>query len=273
MNLFDKAGYKILVRESNYTPVIDDSELQCIMLHPREVARYVDRGTVDLGITGKDWLLENKADVIEVEELVFSKRTSEPYRWVVAVPNDSPIQTLKDLDGKRIITELVETTRQFLEKNGVTAEVDLSRGATEIKKPLMADAIVEGTETGLSLRTNGLRIVDTVVVSTPRLVANRGAWSDPWKHKKAENLALLLKGVLQAETRVGLKMNVPRTKLDEVIDQLPALHTPTISEQLDPDWVAVEVILDKIVARELISELKKAGAEGIVEYFLNTVIF
>ncbi len=273
INLFTRAGYRILVRDRSYTPVIDDPEIECLMFRAQEMARYIERGVMDAGLTGNDWILENNADVVEVSELVYSKRTSRAYRWVVAVPEESEIYSPKDLEGKRIATELVQATRRYLDRHGVTAEVEYSWGATEIKAPLLVDAIVEGTETGSSLRANRLRIVDTVAESTTKLIANRAAWSDAWKRDKIEVLAMLLQGALEAEGRVGLKMNVPKDKLDQVTGQLPSLHTPTVSQQMDPDWVAVEIISDKMTVRDLVPKLKKAGAEGLVEYPLNKVVY
>jgi ATP phosphoribosyltransferase len=272
-DLFEKAGYKILVRDRSYVPVIDDPEIRCLMFRAQEMARYVERGVLDVGLTGQDWILENQADVVEVAELVYSKSTTQAYRWVLAVPEGSTIQSVQDLEGKRIATELVQATRQYLQRHGVKAEVEYSWGATEIKAPLLVDAIVEGTETGASLRANRLRIIDTVAESTTKLVASKPAWADAWKREKIEILAMLLTGALVAERKVGVKMNVPRVRLDDVSSQLPSLHTPTISSQVDPEWVALEVIIDKTVARDLIPKLKKAGAEGIVEYPLNKVIY
>lgn len=272
-DLFEKAGYKILVRDRSYVPVIDDPEIRCLMFRAQEMARYVERGVLDVGLTGQDWILENQADVVEVAELVYSKSTMQAYRWVLAVPEGSTIQSVQDLEGKRIATELVQATRQYLQRHGVKAEVEYSWGATEIKAPLLVDAIVEGTETGASLRANRLRIIDTVAESTTKLVASKPAWADAWKREKIEILAMLLTGALVAERKVGVKMNVPRVRLDDVSSQLPSLHTPTISSQVDPEWVALEVIIDKAVARDLIPKLKKAGAEGIVEYPLNKVIY
>jgi ATP phosphoribosyltransferase len=273
MKLFEKAGYKIVVRGRSYIPVIDDPEIECLMFRAQEMARYVERGVLDVGLTGKDWILENEADVIEIVDLVYSKNTTKAYRWVVAVPEDSDIQSVTDLEGKRIATEMVQATKRYLQQRGVTAEVEYSWGATEIKAPLLVDAIVEGTETGASLRANHLRIIDTVAESTTKLIANRQAWADGWKREKTEMLAMLLKGALEAEAKVGLKMNVSKAKLQQVSSQLPSLHTPTISNQVDPDWVAIEVIIDKQVVRDLIPKLMKAGAEGIVEYPLNKVIY
>jgi ATP phosphoribosyltransferase len=272
-DLFEKAGYKILVRDRSYVPVIDDPEIRCLMFRAQEMARYVERGVLDVGLTGQDWILENQADVVEVAELVYSKSTTQAYRWVLAVPEGSTIQSVQDLEGKRIATELVQATRQYLQRHGVKAEVEYSWGATEIKAPLLVDAIVEGTETGASLRANRLRIIDTVAESTTKLVASKLAWADTWKREKIEILAMLLTGALVADRKVGVKMNVPRARLDDVSSQLPSLHTPTISSQVDPEWVALEVIIDKAVARDLIPKLKKAGAEGIVEYPLNKVIY
>jgi len=273
VGLFERAGYRIIVHSRSYVPSIDDPEIECLMFRAQEMARYVQRGVLDVGLTGRDWIFENDADVVEVEDLVYSKSTNRAYRWVVAVPEDSDIQTVKDLQGKRIATELVNATRRYLARHGVTAEVEYSWGATEIKAPLLVDAIVEGTETGSSLRANRLRIVDTVTESTTKLIANHAAWADPWKRDKIEVLAMLLKGALEAESQVGLKMNVPRERLDEVSSQLPSLHTPTISNQVDPDWVALEVIVDKRIVRDIVPELKRAGAEGIIEYPLNKLIY
>ena len=273
IRLFGKAGYKIIVRDRSYRPVIDDPEIDCLMFRAQEMARYVERGVMDVGLTGKDWILENDADVVEVEDLVYSKQSTQAYRWVLAVPEDSPIRDVKDLEGKRIATELVQATRRYLERHGVRAEVEYSWGATEIKAPLLVDAIVEGTETGSSLRANRLRIVDTVAESTTKLIANRESWDDPWKRQKIETIAMLLRGALEAEAKVGLKMNIPRANLEQVSNQVPSLHTPTISSQTDPDWVALEIIIDQHEVRDLIPKLKRAGASGIVEYPLNKLIY
>jgi ATP phosphoribosyltransferase len=273
VKLFGKAGYKITMSGRSYIPQIDDPEIECLMFRAQEMARYVERGVLDVGLTGKDWITENNADVVEVEDLVYSKATSKAYRWVLAVPEDADIHSVKDLEGKRIATELVHATKQYLQRHGVSAEVEYSWGATEIKVPHLVDAIVEGTETGASLRVHRLRIVDTVVESNTKLIANHQAWADAWKREKIEMLAMLLKGALEAEGKVGLKMNVPKAKLAQVSSQLPALHTPTISNQIDVEWVALEVIIDKKVVRDVIPKLKKAGAEGIIEYPLNSVIY
>jgi ATP phosphoribosyltransferase len=273
VKLFGRAGYKIVVPDRSYVPRINDPEIECLMFRAQEMARYVDRGILDAGLTGMDWIAENNADVVEVEDLVYSKNTASAYRWVVAVPEDSDVYSVQDLQGKRIATELVQATRQYLARHGVSAEVEYSWGATEVKAPLLVDAIVEGTETGSSLRAHHLRIVDTVIHSTTKLIANRAAWADPWKRAKIEVLAILLKGALEAEIKVGLKMNVPKVKLEAVSSQLPALQAPTISAQTDADWVALEVIVDEAVVRDIIPALKRAGAEGIIEYPLNKVIY
>jgi ATP phosphoribosyltransferase len=272
-NLFRKAGYHFVVHSSrSYFPATDDPELEAMLLRPQEMARYVADGVLDAGLTGHDYVVEAGADVAEVAELTYSKATDRPYRWVLAVPGDSPIQSARDLQGKRIATELVNVTRQYLLRHGVEATVEFSWGATEVKVPYLADAIVEGTETGNTLRAHGLRIVDTVLESTTRLIANRAAYADAWKREKMENIALMLRGALGAEGVVGLKMNVPRANLEEVIRILPAMKNPTISPLADPEWVALETILPERTVRDLIPKLKRAGAEGLVEYPLNKVI-
>ncbi len=271
--LLAKAGYRVSVRERSYMPYINDPEIGCLMFRAQEIARYVERGVLDVGLTGKDWVLENEADVLEIEDLVYSKATAQAYRWVLAVPDDSDIRRPQDLAGKRIATELVRVTRRYLEQHGVQAEVEYSWGATEVKAPLLVDAIVEGTETGSSLKANRLRIVDTIAESTTKLIANHSAWADPWKRQKIETLALLLQGALQADAKVGLKMNIPKSALEAITGQLPALHTPSITHQTDPDWVALEVIIDENIVRDLIPDLKQAGATGIIEYPINKVIY
>ena len=274
-NLLQKAGYRIRLASRSYVPDIDDPELEGMMFRAQEIAQYVERGILDVGLTGKDWILESAADVVEIDELVYSKSTSRPIRWVIAVPENSPIKSIEDLRGKRIASELVKATRRFLEERGIEAEVEFSWGTTEAKAgiPGLVDAIVELTETGSSLRANRLRIVDTVCESTTRFIANKGAWEDPWKREKAQNLLMLLKGALEAEAKVGLKMNVARENLEAVIAKLPALHTPTVSNQLDDDWVAVEIITDEKIVRDLIPQLKRVGAEGLIEYPLNKVVY
>ena len=243
------------------------------LIRAQEISRYVEHGFLDAGLTGADWIAENDSDVEVVAEIAYSKATTNPARWVLAVPNDSTIKSVKDLQGKRIATELVEATRRWLKKNGVTAEVEFSWGATEVKAPELVDAIVELTETGSSLKANNLRIVDELVRSFPQLIANKKSWQDSWKKQKVETLAMMLKGALQAEEKVGLKMNIPRAKLDTLLTQLPALRNPTISTLSKPDWVAVETIIDEKIVREIIPQLKAAGAEGIIEYPLNKVIY
>ena len=274
-DLFERAGYKIRLPSRAYVPDIDDPELEGLMFRAQEIAQYVDRGVVDVGLTGKDWILESEADVVEIDELIYSKVSSRPVRWVIAVPEESPIQRVEDLEGCRVASELVGATRRFLQERGIEAEVEFSWGTTEVKAgiPGLVDAIVELTETGSSLRANRLRIVDTICESTTRFIANKAAWEDDWKREKAENLLMLLQGALAAEPKVGLKMNVPRAKIDQVIAKLPALHTPTVSNQLDDAWVALEIIADERVVRDLIPRLKRVGAEGIIEYPLNKVVY
>ena len=270
--LFGRAGYKITFRSRSYFPTIDDDEIECMLIRAQEMARYVEDGVLDAGLTGHDWIVENGADVHEVAELIFSKVSRRPVRWVLCVPNDSPVQTVKDLEGKRIATEAVGLTTQFFERHGVKARVEFSWGATEVKPPRLADAIVEVTETGSSLRANNLRIVDEVLQSTPRFIANKVAYEDPWKKQKIDDMALMLRGAMAAEGKVGLMMNVPSEIVQEVIDLLPALQKPTISSLADDAWVAVMTVVDESVVRTIIPKLKTAGARGIVEYPLNKVI-
>jgi ATP phosphoribosyltransferase len=292
LNLFANAGYRILANHRSYIPSIDDPDLEGLFLRAQEIAHYVERGVLDVGLTGKDWILENGADVVEVAELPYSKSTAQPARWVIAVPDESPVRTVDDLQGKRIATELVNVTRKYLDARGVQADVEFSWGSTEAKvrtagtpresaqrghgpvyEPGLVDAIVELTETGSSIRANKLRIVESLLETTPRLIANRNAWDDPWKRQKAQNIATLLVGAFQAEDKVGLKMNVRRSDLDAVVGLLPALNNPTISNLLDGDWVAVEVVVDERVVRDTVPLLKNKGAEGIIEYPLNKVIY
>ncbi|MBF0318440.1 MAG: ATP phosphoribosyltransferase [Nitrospirae bacterium] len=270
--LFRKAGYHVTVSSRSYYPAIDDSELQSMLIRAQEMARYVENGILDCGLTGLDWILEQNADVVEAAELNYAKEGLRPVKWVVAVPKDSTINSLGDLNGKRIATELVGYTKRYLEKHGINAEVDFSWGATEVKPPQLADAIVELTETGSSLRANNLRIVETVLVSTTRFIVNKKAWEDKWKREKIENIVMLLKGALAAEELVGLKMNIPKAALGTLLDILTAMHSPTVSELTDKDWVAIEVIIEERRVRDLIPQLKKAGATGIVEYQLSKVI-
>jgi len=268
-----KAGFNVSVSSRSYIPYVDDEELEIRLIRAQEVSRYVEHGYLDCGITGHDWVQENGSDVHEVGEFLFSKATRQPARWVLAVPEDSPVRSVQDLEGKRIATEVVNLTRKYLRHHGVKAEVEFSWGATEVKAHELVDAIVEITETGASLRANKLRIVDTLQISTPRLIANHVAWKDAWKRKKIETMALLLKGALEAEAKVGLKMNIARENLAALLKSLPALRNPTISTLSQEGWVAVETIIDEHVVRELIPALKAAGAEGIIEYPLNKVVY
>lgn len=272
LRLFRKAGYKIDVSPRSYYPVFDDPEIESMLIRAQEMARYVQDGILDCGLTGLDWILENNAKVVEVAELRYAKEGFRPVRWVVAVPQDSKIKRLKDLEGKRIATELVGFTRRFLKSRGVNAQVDFSWGATEVKPPHLADAIVELTETGTSLRANNLRIVETILESTTRFISNRKSWKDRWKREKMENIALLLKGALQAEDNVGLKMNVHESSLKKVLTLLPAMHSPTISQLTEKGWYDLDVVIDEKMVRDLIPRLKKLGATGIVEYQLNKVV-
>jgi len=270
--LFKNAGYTIKLRERSYVPAIDDNEMEGLVIRAQEMARYVENGILDMGITGLDWVMEQDAKVVELVRLRYGKVGFRGVKWVVAVPNNSPIKKVKDLSGKKIATELVQFTKRYLKKQGIDAAVEFSWGATEVKAPLLADAIVEVTETGASLIANNLRIVETILESETVLIANRNAWKDPWKKRKMENLTILLKGALLAEEKVGLKMNIPRNKLARVTEILPSLHTPTVSNLSDDKWVAIEVIIDEKVVRDIIPDLKRAGAQGIVEYPLNKVI-
>lgn len=271
--LMAKAGWKVTTSSRSYVPRTDDRELELRLIRAQEISRYVEHGFLDAGLTGADWIAENASEVHVVSEIAYSKQTTNPARWVLAVPNDSPVKSVKDLEGKRIATEVVELTRRWLKKHGVNAEVEFSWGATEVKAPELVDAIVELTETGSSLKANNLRIVDELVRSYPQLIANNKAWKDTWKRHKIETLALMLRGALAAEEKVGLKMNVPRAMLDRLLESLPALRNPTVSELSQEGWVAVETIIDERVVREIIPQLKSAGAEGIIEYPLNKVIY
>jgi ATP phosphoribosyltransferase len=268
-----KAGFNISVSSRSYVPYVDDKELEIRLIRAQEISRYVEHGYLDCGITGFDWIQENNSNVREVAELQFSKATRQPARWVLAVPEDSPVKSIKDLRGKRIATEVVNLTKKYLRQHKVKAEVEFSWGATEVKAHELVDAIVEITETGSSLRANKLRIVDTLLYSTPRLIANHSSWKESWKKNKIETLALLLRGALEAEAKVGLKMNVARKNLQPLLKALPALRNPTISNLSQEGWVAVETIIDEHVVREMIPALKAAGAEGIIEYPLNKVVY
>lgn len=272
LEIFKKAGYNISISDRSYFPYVDDEEIECVLIRAQEIALYVQEGVLDVGLTGKDWITETGADLVEVEELIYAKTGLRPVRLVLAVPNDSDIHSVKDLQGKKIATELVETTRKYLKENGVTASIVFSWGATEVKPPVLADAIAELTETGRSLKANNLRILETILVSTPRLVANKESWQDDWKRQKVENMVMLLRGALLAEQKVALKMNVDRENLPRVMDLLPALRKPTVSNLFEEDWVAVETVVDEKEVKHLICRLKEAGAEGIIEYPLNKII-
>ena len=270
--LFRKAGYEIRFSSRSYYPSIDDDEVECLLIRAQEMARYVQLGVIDCGLTGRDWIVENRADVHEVAELMFSKVSRRPVKWVLAVPEDSPVQSVRDLQGKRIATEVVNLTTDYLKQNGVTAEVEFSWGATEVKPPKLADAIVEVTETGSSLRANQLRIVETILESTTRFIVNRQTWADDWKRRKIQRMVLMLEGVLAAEGKVGLMMNVRKADLSRILLLLPALQKPTVSPLGDAEWVAVNTVLEEKVVRELAPVLRDAGAEGIVEYGINKII-
>ena len=272
VEVFKKAGYIINISSRSYYPSIDDPEISCQLLRPQEMARYVEKGLLDAAITGLDWVVENGADVVQVAELVYSKQSFNPVRWVLAVPEDSPIKSVKDLEGKRIATEAVGLAKQYLAKNGVHAEVEFSWGATEVKPPHLADAIIEITETGSSLRANNLRIVDELMKSTTQFIANKDSYQDPWKKSKIDRLALLLKSVITASGKVGLILNVPAARLEDVISLLPSMKAPTVSHLRTAEWFAVNTIIDEKVVREIIPKLKEAGAEDIVEFPLNKVV-
>lgn len=273
LDMFKRAGYNISVGDRSYFPSVDDEEMEVVLFRAQEISIFVEQGVLDAGITGKDWIEENASKVVEVAELRYAKRGPGQVKWVVAVPNDSKIKSVKQLVGKRIATEVVKLTERFLRQHGVKAEVEFSWGATEVKAPDCVDAIVDVTETGSSLRANNLRVVATIMESTNRLIANRDAWKNRWKRNKIENLSVLLQGALNALTRVGLKMNVPEAKLKAVLKALPALRNPTISHLAQEGWVAVETIVEEHIVRRIIPALMKAGAEGIVEYPLSKVIY
>jgi ATP phosphoribosyltransferase len=272
VQLFRRAGFEITVNPRSYFPHIDDAEMECMLIRAQEMARYVEDGILDAGLTGKDWILENGAAVIEVADLVYAKQTMGKVRWVLAVPEKAPFQSAKDLEGKTIATELVHVTERYLAQNGVKAKVEFSWGATEVKPPVLADAIVEVTETGSSLRANGLRIIETVLESNTKFIVNRAAWQDEWKRNKIETVIMLLQGAIQAAGKVGLMLNVRREDLDKVLNALPALKRPTISSLSEPDWVAVNTVIDEKTVREIIPRLKAANAQGIVEYPLNKIV-
>ncbi len=270
--LFKRAGFNLAVRSRSYFPSIDDPEMEVVLMRAQEIPRYVNEGVLDAGLSGLDWIKENEADVVEVADLAYSKQTTNPIRLVLAVANDSNIQTVKDLDGKRIATELVKVTKNYLTQNGVRATVEFSYGATEVKVPELVDAIADLTETGSSLKANNLRVIATILESTTRLHANRASWEESWKREKLQNLAVLLKGALTADLKVGLKMNVPGDKINGVLSVLPAMKHPTVSQLYNSDWVAVETVVDEKTSRELIPLLLRSGARDIIEYPLNKVI-
>ncbi len=272
VNLFAKAGYNIKIKSRSYFPSIDDNEIECMLIRAQEIARYVQNGVLDAGLTGKDWIQENRADVVEIADLVYSKTSSRPVRWVLAVPNESPIQSVKDLQGKRIATEAVNMTVDYLKKHGVTADVEFSWGATEVKPPKLVDAIVEITETGSSLRANNLRIIETLMESNTKFVMNKEAYDNPWKKQKVERLVLMLQSAMAANGQVGLMMNVPKNKLDEVMKILPEGKKPTIAELTDSNWMDLTVILEERLVREIAPDLKAIGVEDIVEYSINKII-
>ena len=271
--LFKRAGFTVTCSSRSYIPSIDDPEIKCRLLRPQEMSRYVELGLLDAGICGYDWVYENGSDVQEVCELNYSKATSNPVRWVLAVPNDSKIKSVKDLAGKRISSEAVGLVKRYLKQNGVKADVEFSWGATEVKAPELVDAIVDLTETGSSLRANNLRIVDTILTSTTRFIANKKAWKVKAKREKLEQLKMLLTGALEAQKRVLLKLNAPAKKLEKVTAALPALHAPTVNKLNDPEWFAVESVVEERLVRDLIPVLRAAGATGIIELPLNKVIF
>jgi ATP phosphoribosyltransferase len=270
--LLAKAGWRISVNSRSYFPGVDDHEINCMLVRAQEMARYIETGALDAGITGRDWVQETGASVAEISELLYSKQSLAPVRWVLAVPEDEPISSVKDLEGKVIATEVVNLTKKYLTRHGVNARVEFSWGATEVKVPQLADAIVEVTETGSSLRANRLRIVDTVLESRTVFIANHQAVADPWKKEKISNLALMLSGAIAAYTKVGIMLNVRKAQLDAVLGVLPALKNPTVSTLSDPEWIAVNTIIDEDIVRTIIPRLKAAGAQGIVEYPLNKIV-
>ena len=273
VDLFAKAGFQITKSSRSYRPAFDDEQLDGRFVRAQEVSRYVEHGYFDCGLTGQDWVRENGSDIVEVCDLVYSRASNRRSKWILAVPEQSAIETVKDLEGKRIATEVVNITKQYLQKNSVNAEVEFSWGATEVKVPDLVDAIVDLTETGNSLVANNLRIVDTLMFTNTVLIANKSAWEIPEKRKKIDSIAMLLRSALEAKSKVGLKLNVERVKLDELLEDLPALRNPTVNRLADESWVAIDTILDEKVVREIIPALKAHGAEGIVEYPLNKVVY
>jgi ATP phosphoribosyltransferase len=272
-NLFAKAGFKITTSSRSYRPSIDDPELDGRFIRAQEVSRYVEHGFFDCGLTGQDWILENQSDVVDVCDLIYSKASAQKSRWVLCVPEASSVQRAEDLAGKRVATELVGTVKRYFEKKNIKVDVEFSWGATEVKVPDLVDAIVDITETGSSLRANKLRIVDTLLETNTKLIANKASWANPAKRRKIEIIAMLLKGALEAGSKVGLKLNLPKASLEAMIKTLPSLRNPTIAPLSNPEWVALETIIDESVVREIIPQLKTLGAEGIVEYPLNKVVY
>ncbi len=272
IDLFRRAGYNISTSSRSYFPTVDDPEMECMLIRAQEMARYVENGVIDAGLTGRDWVEENEASVITVADLVYSKQSFRKVRWVLAVPEQSGFESVRDLEGKTIATELVKTTVRYLARHNVNAKVEFSWGATEVKPPVLADAIVEVTETGSSLRANNLKIIDQVLESNTQLIANTASWQHPWKRNKLESIQLLLEGAINALGSVGLMMNVHKDNLDTVLNQLGALKDPTISHLRNPDWLAINTILEESTVRDIIPKLKQAGAEGIVEYPLNKIV-
>jgi ATP phosphoribosyltransferase len=270
--LFERAGWRIFANGRSYFPTVDDPEIECMLVRAQEMARYVEHGALDAGLTGNDWVQENETDVEYVTSLTYSKQSRQKVRWVLAVPEDSPFHRPEDLAGKIIATELVEFTKRYFASRKIPVKVEFSWGATEVKPPTLADAIVEVTETGSSLRANRLRIIETLMESETQLIANKAAFADAWKRQKIENISLMLNAAIAAQGRVGLMMNAPKDRLDAIVAQLPALNSPTISHLSDPAWVALNTIIDETVVREVIPKLKAAGATGIVEYPLSKVV-
>jgi ATP phosphoribosyltransferase len=273
IELFRRSGWKITMDSRSYFPSIDDTEIRCTLVRAQEMSRFVEMGALDVGLTGKDWILENDSDVVVAQDLVYSKATQQPARWVLVVAEGSPVKRVEDLKGKKVFTELVNFTRAYFAKKGIKVDVEFSWGATEAKVVEgLADAIVEVTETGSTIKANGLRIVEELMTTTPQLIANKKAWQDPWKREKIEQIARLLKGALAAEGMVGLKMNVPKERFEEVMKILPSITAPTVADLYNQAWVSVETVMSELEARELIPQLIKKGAVGIIEYPLNKVI-
>jgi ATP phosphoribosyltransferase len=273
LQLLSKAGFHFSVSSRSYFPSVDDEELEAMLIRAQEIPRYVEDGVFDAALTGHDWIIENDVEVISVADLIYSKQSMRKVKWVLAVHESSSVKTVKDLEGKRIATEVVQITKAYLARHGVKAHVEFSWGATEVKAPDLVDAIVEVTETGSSLRANNLRIVDVVLESNTKLIANKDSWNDRWKREKIENIAMLLQGAINAGNKVGLKMNLRKSDLQNVVQLIPALRKPTISQLADDEWIALETIIDEDVVRKIIPQLKRAGAEGIIEYPLNKVIY